>query len=564
PIAPVIAGDGEVAFRVQVPPVDSRILTGRGGELTLDDYRTVASTAGEFSSVRSDPTMNELGTVAFAAGRDSGGSAIYVNSGGANVPLADSTGPFYYFRDEVAISDAGAVAFMAVTDIGPEGIFVGSGGETSLQDYTTIADTSGPFDDEWRFRLYSMNADGTVAFRARVADGFALLTGNGGETALGDYTILGHTAAAMVQRSPAAINDAGATAFVARIESQDGLFTGPDPVGDRVIGVGDPLFGSTVESIDVGSSALNNAGQITFIATLADGTTGIYRADPLSTTEIVGRHVFYNNSKWDGHAGSEAGDPAANEFDDAAIATDKTALLPGETATFANYTSYSRGLGGIMVDIAGATHPGNLSAADFLFKVGDGSDPDGWSDAPDPLPIAVREGAGVDGSDRVTIRWEDNAIENQWLQVTVKVTEKTGLARPDVFYFGNAPGEAGDQPINTIVNATDEIVARNFQHSAVDPALIDDPYDYNRDGLVDGTDQIIARGSQTNPLTMLRLIAAPAVVEKAVEQVSDDRQTAAASLDWLYEFERISGSKRSSRKDTQIERTVAMLLATRG
>jgi len=49
-----------------------------------------------------------------------------------------------------------------------------------------------------------------------------------------------------------------------------------------------------------------------------------------------------------------------------------------------------------------------------------------------------------------------------------KSTENTGLHHPDIFYFGNAPGEAGDNPINTIVNATDEIVARNFQHSAAD------------------------------------------------------------------------------------------------
>ena len=40
--------------------------------------------------------------------------------------------------------------------------------------------------------------------------------------------------------------------------------------------------------------------------------------------------------------------------DDAAIATDKTALLPGETASLANYTSYSRGINGIMVDLIGA------------------------------------------------------------------------------------------------------------------------------------------------------------------------------------------------------------------
>ena len=44
-------------------------------------------------------------------------------------------------------------------------------------------------------------------------------------------------------------------------------------------------------------------------------------------------------------------------------------------------------------------------------------------------------------------------------------TPNTGLAEPDVFYFGNAIGEAGNQPGNAIVNATDEILARNFPHS---------------------------------------------------------------------------------------------------
>ena len=60
----------------------------------------------------------------------------------------------------------------------------------------------------------------------------------------------------------------------------------------------------------------------------------------------------------------DGNDPAANAADDAAIATDKTALLPGQTATFANYTSYSRGINGIMVDIAGL--PGNVTANDFV------------------------------------------------------------------------------------------------------------------------------------------------------------------------------------------------------
>ncbi|MCK4276086.1 MAG: right-handed parallel beta-helix repeat-containing protein, partial [Phycisphaerae bacterium] len=61
--------------------------------------------------------------------------------------------------------------------------------------------------------------------------------------------------------------------------------------------------------------------------------------------EVVGRYVFYNNSFFDGN------DPAPNACDDGAIATDKTALLPGGTGAFANYTSYARGINGVMVDI---------------------------------------------------------------------------------------------------------------------------------------------------------------------------------------------------------------------
>ncbi len=278
--------------------------------------------------------------------------------------------------------------------------------------------------------------------------------------------------------------------------------------------------------------------------------------------DVVGRHVFYNNSAFDGD------DPEANAKDDDAIAPDKTALLGGAAATWANYTNYNRGLNGIMVDVDGLTDAANLSVEDFRFSVshnnpvGNSSDPTDWTAVVGPRSITVRPGEGVEGSDRVTILWPDNAIERQWLQVTVMVTENTGLATPDIFYFGNAPGEAGDQAINTIVNATDEIVARNFQHSAVDPALVDDKYDYNRDGLVNGTDQIIARDNQTNPLTMLRLITAPAVdlaLKQAVVVDQDASEALSAALDWQYEYESM---RSKSAKDKDVEATVDLLLAT--
>ncbi|MEE8450487.1 MAG: pre-peptidase C-terminal domain-containing protein [Thermoguttaceae bacterium] len=279
----------------------------------------------------------------------------------------------------------------------------------------------------------------------------------------------------------------------------------------------------------------------------------------LHLSHVAGRHVFYNNSTFDGN------NQAADVQDDAARAYNKVALMPGRTARFANYTSYAKGLNGIMVDIAGPRDLAKLNAAeDFVFKVGNGSDPSGWADAPDPLSMTIRQDEGVGGSDRVTIIWPDNAIEKQWLQVTVRATENTGLAQPDVFYFGNAPGEAGDSAINTIVNATDEIVARNFQHSAVDPARIDDQYDYNRDGLVNGTDQTIARAHQTNPLTMLRLITAPvadAVVKQAAELESLSPMISLAKLDWLHEFEQMSTIRQTSKKSSPAEEAVDELLA---
>jgi hypothetical protein len=60
-----------------------------------------------------------------------------------------------------------------------------------------------------------------------------------------------------------------------------GIFTGPNPVVDKVIAKGDALDGSTVRFVALThSQALNEFGQIAFVAGLADGREGVYRADP--------------------------------------------------------------------------------------------------------------------------------------------------------------------------------------------------------------------------------------------------------------------------------------------
>ena len=58
----------------------------------------------------------------------------------------------------------------------------------------------------------------------------------------------------------------------------------------------------------------------------------------------------------------------------------------------------------------------------------------------------VRNGAGVGGSDRITLIWPDGAIKNTWLQVVVAAGGAIGLSAADTFYCGNAVGESGRLP----------------------------------------------------------------------------------------------------------------------
>ncbi|HUT13726.1 MAG TPA: cadherin-like domain-containing protein, partial [Thermoguttaceae bacterium] len=283
--------------------------------------------------------------------------------------------------------------------------------------------------------------------------------------------------------------------------------------------------------------------------------------------EVVGRYVFYNNSALDGN------DPDADAADDEAIATDKTPLLPGQTATFANYTSYHRGINGIMVDLVGVTDPDGVTLETlseyFRFKVGNSDDPSTWDDAPPPSAVTVRQGAGRDGSDRVTIVWPDHAIHDQWLQVTV-LAAKVGLPKDDVFYFGNAVAESGNSNTDARVSITDLLLARNNPRNFLSPAPIDFAYDYNRDRRVNVTDVLLARNNQTSFLDALKLIQpmeADTVLRAAstVEEPSPlptRPQPWFESWQWLYEMEQRGEQNQPVRESDSAAKAVDELLAT--
>ncbi len=279
---PSINAAGTVAFQAGLrepgmPPRDGGIFTGSGGPLTtiIDPIDPTDPTmTGIFACC---PSINDEGTVAFFGIPFPGFRGIFTVSGGAVTTIADTSAVFSGLGAGVfskpSINAGGTVAFLAFLRTGGEGIFTGSGGPL-----TTIADTSGAFRNFSLFGDPAINAAGTVAFVAFTPEGIGVFTGTGGPiTTLIDPRRSPYNSICCVS-----INDRGTVAFMATLSTgEKGIFTGPDPVADKVIAVGDALFGSTVTELDFDRPpGLNNNGQAAFFARLADLTTGIYRADP--------------------------------------------------------------------------------------------------------------------------------------------------------------------------------------------------------------------------------------------------------------------------------------------
>ncbi len=274
-------------------------------------------------------------------------------------------------------------------------------------------------------------------------------------------------------------------------------------------------------------------------------------------SSVARRHVFYNHSSFDGS------DPAANANDDDAIATDKEALLPGQTAAFENYTSYSRGINGVMVDIAGLPKGDTLDGGDFQFRVGNSDDPGTWTPMATQPTVTVRRGDGTGGSDRVTLIWPDGMIRKQWLQVTVLANADTGLTQGDVFYFGNAVGEVGNSTDDAKVNVVDMLAARDNQRNFLDPAPLDFHYDFDRNARVDIVDMLIARDNQAHFLNALHMISVPGA-KIAEAKALPLRPSRLGGIEWLNDWDPRRAPEKPSRQGRLLPQDVDQLLTMHG
>ncbi|HEY2892604.1 MAG TPA: PQQ-dependent sugar dehydrogenase [Pirellulales bacterium] len=282
-----------------------------------------------------------------------------------------------------------------------------------------------------------------------------------------------------------------------------------DPAHPGTVSVPDTSVGFASNMTTAGPVDLkiDAAGNLYYLATGGE----IYRisfSGAFGPTAVVNRRLFYNDSQYDGN------NVAANSTDDAAIATDKVAYRPGTgAASFANVSSYSKGINGIMIDVSGNLGP--ISAADFIFRVGNNNAPSTWATASVPSAVIVRPGAGVGGSNRVEITWPSAAIQKQWLEVIVRGNDatggndtRTGLASSDVFFFGNSVGDTGASDTGTFanVNAMDELDVRHHYATSVPGIPVSNLYDIDRDGDVDALDELTVRNNYTKVTTAPRFL----------------------------------------------------------
>jgi hypothetical protein len=205
--------------------------------------------------------------------------------------------------------------------------------------------------------------------------------------------------------------------------------------------------------------------------------------------------IFYNNATGSNLSSAGAADNA--------IDPSKSALrTPGATSTFANYTNYSRGLNGLIVDITGL--PSTTTSAQILsnlqFSQWNGIEAIGFKALPAAsVPtVVILTGRGASGSARVKITFPDNTLQNTWLRVTVLANAQTGLATNDVFYFGNVIGELdfGNTATRLRVNGQDAAFILANQSPGANSAGVTNKFDLDRNGRVNGQDYAILLDNQ--------------------------------------------------------------------
>jgi hypothetical protein len=288
PSDPSINDNGEVAFqgnprrvslaaRLDCATAEQRarrqgVFLGQGGPLTTIAH-TINQPGGDFIAefLVADQSVSNSGHVAFVPELDGTfQQGLYVGSRNGTFDqrfLVDQPAPggfnFNNISSRVSMNNLLQIAFRSgLNDSDTSGIFLSSpGGQVR-----TIVDNSGGLsaDDP------SLNNSGLVAFTGDRFDDnfnqiFSINTSRGaGVTTVAESRPGGYS----FFREPS-LNDLDQVAFTAELQPDpnifttlQGVFTGPNPIADKVLQAGDRYKGVLVTSVVSCAEALNNRGEI--------------------------------------------------------------------------------------------------------------------------------------------------------------------------------------------------------------------------------------------------------------------------------------------------------------
>ncbi|MEQ1828587.1 MAG: PKD domain-containing protein, partial [Pirellula sp.] len=219
---------------------------------------------------------------------------------------------------------------------------------------------------------------------------------------------------------------------------------------------------------------------VTIDATEEDGGASSVTFSLNAFVAVTNVQFLYNGSDYVASGGISA-----------ALETSKVPLRASnvsQSTGFQNIINYSRGINGVVIDVAGLASNA-INASDFVFRrsplgATGAVTPNTWALAPSPSVIHVTPGTSSAPA-RIRLEWLDNAIENTWLQIIVNATPATGLLTRDVYYLGHAAGEInGDAPYR--VTAAELSAVQSAISNTI--VLANDLRDVNKDRRVTAAD----------------------------------------------------------------------------
>ena len=218
PLGPTMNNEGVVAFRAELKSGVSGVFTSHVGSRLV-----IVADTDKFSEFNGIPVVNNNNTVVFRAGLNNGTQGIYQMEGKVLSTVAETGERFLELGSFPSLNDKDAVVFTALQQDETYGVF-----KCSDQRIETIIDSKGPFES---FRGALIKGSGSIIFYG---------TPRGGTL---------------------------------------GIYRGADPVLDRILGIGDPLFDSKVVDFALNPVSYNDAGQIVLRVALEDRRQFIVLAD---------------------------------------------------------------------------------------------------------------------------------------------------------------------------------------------------------------------------------------------------------------------------------------------